>query len=147
VGYGLGGQWVWTAVIGLVGVLWLAGTWRGWEWVASVGLIGFVGIAAVGLWLGLGAGWMVFGLVAALCAWDLGRFVLYLKRVERVEAERELEQRHLQRLLAVAGLGLLVAAVALSVEIRFTFMMALLLGLLAVWGLSQAVGFLRRESD
>ncbi len=147
VGYGLGGQWVWTAVIGLVGVLWLAGTWRGWEWVASMGLIGFTGIAAVGLWLDLGAGWMVFGLVAALCAWDLGRFVLCLRRVGRVEAERELEQRHLQRLLAVAGLGLLVAAIALSIEIRFTFVMALLLGLLAVWGLSQAVGFLRRESD
>jgi hypothetical protein len=147
IGYGLHGWWLWTTGIGLLGVLWVLGYWRGWGWMASVGLVGFVAAAAVGLLLDLGIGWMVFGLVAALCAWDLHRFVLCLERVDRVVDERTMTQRHLSRLLAVAGLGLVLAFVAMRIQVRLTFLMALLLGLLAVWGLSRAVGFMRRESD
>jgi hypothetical protein len=147
IGYGLHGWWLWTTGIGLLGVLWVLGYWRGWGWMASVGLVGFVAVDAVGLLLDLGIGWMVFGLVAALCAWDLHRFVLCLERVDRVEDERTMTQRHLGRLLAVAGLGLVLAFVAMRIQVRLTFLMALLLGLLAVWGLSRAVGFMRRESD
>ncbi len=144
-GYGLGSQWVWMPAIGILAVLWLFGYWRGWEWVASLAVVGYTGMAAAGSLSGLGSGWMVGGLVAALCAWDLHRFVLCLRSVERVEAEGALERRHLQRLLAVAGLGLLLAAIALTVEIRLSFLFALLLGTLAVLGLSRAVSFLRRE--
>ena len=140
-------RWLWAAAVGLVAVLWLLGYWRGLAWVASVGLVGLVVAAAAGLMLGLGAGWMVFGLVVALCAWDLHRLVLCLNSVEQVEGEAILERRHLQRLLLVAGLGSLLAALALEIEVRLTFLMALLLGLLAAWGLSRAVDFLRRESD
>jgi hypothetical protein len=62
-------------------------------------------------------------------------------------AHRALEWSHIQRLLLVAGLSLALAAVALTVEIRLTFMLALLLGLLAAWSLGRLVGFLRHESD
>jgi hypothetical protein len=146
-GFGPQGRWLWVAVVGLLAALWLAGYWRALVWVAPVGLVGFAAAAALGLLMGLGPGWMVFGLLAALCAWDLHRFGLRLRRVERVEAVADLERRHLQRLLAVAGLGLLAAFLALRIQVRLTFLMALLLGLLAVWGLSQAVATLRRESD
>lgn len=146
-GYGLHGWWLGTTGIGLLGILWVFGYVRGWGWMAYVGLVGFVAAAAIGLLLNLGVGWMVFGLVAALCAWDLHRFVLCLERVDRVVDERTMTKRHLGRLLAVAGLGLVLAVVALRIQVRLTFLMALLLGLMAVWGLSRAVGFLRRESD
>jgi hypothetical protein len=146
-GFGPQGRWLWTAAVGLLAVLWLAGYWRGLAWVAPVGLVGFAVAAALGLLMGLAAGWMVFGLLAALCAWDLHRFGLRLQSVERVEAVADLERRHLQRLLAVAGLGLLAAFLALRIQVRLTFLMALLLGLLAVWGLSRTVAILRRESD
>jgi hypothetical protein len=146
-GYSLGGLWAGTLTLGILGLLWLLGYWRGWAWIAPVGLIGCTGAAAAGLLLELRADWMVFGLVAALCAWDLHRFVLRLTMMDRIEDERAMTQRHLGRLLAVAGLGLVFAVVALRIEVRLTFLMALLLGLLAVWGLSRAVSFLRRESD
>jgi len=147
IGYGLGGRWDWMLIPGLLGGLWLFGYWRGWGWMASVGLIGFVGFSAIGLRLGLDAAWLVAGLVAALCAWDLHRFVLLLQEVGQVEDERALEKRHLSRLLVVAGLGLVLAVVALRIEIRLTFFQTLLLGLLVVWGLSRGISFLRRESD
>ena len=146
-GYSLGGLWVGTWILGLLGLLWLFGSWRGWDWIAPMGLIGCTVAAATGLLLELRAGWMVFGLVAALCAWDLHRFVLRLAVVDRAEDERAMTRRHLGRLLAVAGLGLVLAAVALEIEVRLTFLTALLLGLLAAWGLSRIIAFLRRESD
>lgn len=146
-GYGLGGRWPWLLAIGGLGVLWLGGYWRGWPWVAALGLVGFAGVAAAGLLQELGAGWMVAGLVAALCAWDLHYFVHSLRGLEPAEAHSPLERKHIQRLLAVASLSLVLAAVALAVQIRLTFLLALLLGLLAAWSLGRVVGFLRRESD
>ncbi len=146
-GYGLGGLWTETALVVVVGFLWLLGRWRGWGWMASVGLTFFVGAAAVGLWLNVGPGWTLLGVVAALSAWDLDHFVHRLERVGRVEDARYLERRHLERLLIVDGLGLLLGAVALRVKVEFGFGVALLLGLMAVLGLSQVIGFLRRESD
>lgn len=147
IGYGQAGWWDWVLIPGVLGGLWVLGYWRGWVWMASLGLVGFAGFSAIGLRLDLDAGWMVAGLVAALCAWDLHHFALSLQRVGRVEDGRALEQRHLLRLLAVGGLALVLAVVALRIEIRLTFFQALLLGLLVVWGLSRGISFLRRESD
>lgn len=146
-GSGLAGRWPWLLVPGGLGLLWLGGLRRGWLWVAPLGLAGFALVAAAGLLQALGAGWMVVGLVAALCAWDLHYLAHSLRDLEPEGAHRALERRHVHRLLAVAGLSLILAAVALTVEIKLTFFLALLLGLLAAWGLGRVVGFLRRESD
>jgi hypothetical protein len=146
-GYGLGGWWAWAPVILVPGVLWLVGQRQGWGWTAQVGFVCLVLAAAIGLWLDLATGWMLSGAVFALCAWDLDHFSRRVKKTERIEEARSLEQRHLQRLLIVVGLGLSLAILALEIKLRLTFLMALLLGLLAILGLSRTVAFLRRESD
>ena len=145
-GYATSRLWTGALFIAALGVLWLLGRRYGWGWVASVALVFFVGAAVVGLWLNLGAGWMLLGVVAALCAWDLDHFAQRLMSVGRVERERELERAHLQRLLIVSGLGFLLAAVALGINVKLNFGAVFLLALLAVLGLSRAIGFLRRES-
>ena len=145
IGDGQVGRWDRILLAGVLGGLWLSGYWRGWAWMAPLGLVGFVGLAASGVLLGLEAGAMVAGVVAALCAWDLHHFALTLQEVGQVKDGRALEQRHLSRLLAVAALGLVLAVIALRVEIRLTFFEALLLGLLVVWGLSRGIRFVRRE--
>jgi hypothetical protein len=146
-GYALAGRWPWLLVLGGLGLLWLAGFRRGWIWAASLSLIGFALAAAAGLLQGLGAGWMALGLVAALCAWDLNYLAQSLRDLEPVTTHRQLERNHIRRLLAVAGLGLALAAIALTVEIRLPFFLALLLGGLAAWSLGRVAGYLRRESD
>jgi hypothetical protein len=146
-GYGLAGLWPWLVAPGGLGLVWLGGYWRDWFWITPLGLIGFAVAAAAGLLQGLGAGWMVLGLVAALCAWDLHYLVRTLQALEPAKVHRRLEWSHIQRLSVVAGLSLVLAAVALTIEVRFTFLVALFLGLLAVWGLGRVVGFLRHESD
>ena len=128
------------------GILWLFGQWRGRRWTAPVGLVCTVAAAGIGLWLDLSLGWMLLGAVAALCAWDLDHFAQRMRAAGRVEDAPALERRHLQRLLLVAGLGLLLAFLSLEIRIRLTFLVALVLGLLTILGLSRAVAFLRRES-
>ena len=147
VGYAVGGEWTFSLILLAVGVLWWLGQGRDWNGLASVVLMGFVVAAAIGLWRGLPAGWMLVGVVAALSAWDLDHFARRLSSVERVEMRPALEQRHLRRLAMVDSLGLLLAGVALVVRYKFSFGVALVLGLVAVLGLSQMMGYLRRESD
>jgi hypothetical protein len=142
-----GGLWFVALPVLIVGMIWLAGRGRGWSWISSLGLALSAVAAAVGLLAGLGAGWMLAGLVASLAAWDLHHFSHTLEGVPRVDGVRSLERRHLQRLLIAVGLGVLLAAVALGVDATFSFGFVLLLGLVAVLGLSQAVAYLRAESD
>ena len=148
-GYGLVGLWTGAIFVTALGFLWLIGQRRGWGWMASVMLMLFVSAASIGLRLNAQDGWMLFGVVAALSAWDLDHFAQRLSGVgqDRVEETRELERRHLERLLIVDGLGLLFGVVALGIEVDLGFGTVLLLGLLAILGLSRVVGILRRESD
>jgi hypothetical protein len=147
VGYAVGGEWTYSLILLAMGILWWYGQRRNWNGLASVVLIGFVVAAAIGLWLGLPAGWMLIGVVAALSAWDLDDLARRLKSVERVEMRLALERLHLRRLISVDGLGLLLAGTALVVQYRFSFDVALFLGLVAVLSLSQMMSYLRRESD
>jgi hypothetical protein len=144
--YGMSGLWRVALLIIAFGGLWLFGQHRNWGWVASVVLVCFVAAAASGFWLGLPAGWMLAGVVVALVAWDLAHFARRLRSVERAELALELERSHLRRLIGVAGAGLLLAGAALLAQVRLSFGVAFLVALIAVLGLSQLIGRLRRES-
>jgi len=145
-GYGLGDVWIGVGPVLAVGVLWLIGLRPGWGWIASPGLVLWTAAAAVGLWAGLGAGWMLVGVVAALSAWDLDHFTRRLGAAGRVEQAVAMERAHLVRLLAVDAVGLALGGLALTVHVRLGFGIALILALVAVWGLSRAVRFLQNES-
>jgi hypothetical protein len=147
VGYGLHGMWQGAAVALATGVLWLVGQRRRWKRVAAVALVIWVGAAAIGLEMGVGGGWMLVGVVAALVAWDLDHFAWRMRVVGRVQDADVLARRHLRRSLAVAALGLFLGAAALSLRIRLGFAVAFLLALLALVGLSRVVGFLRYQGD
>lgn len=150
-GYGLGALWPGVAVAASLGGLWWFSLRSRWDWPASALLLVAAALAAAGLWLDLGGGWMLAGLVGGLCAWDLDHWLRQLRAVEWDESSAArrlaLERDHLRRLAAVAGVGLVLGLVALGVHVRLNFFLAVLLGLLAVWGLSRAITFLRREGD
>jgi hypothetical protein len=146
VAYGLGGLWIPAAVVLVVGALWVLGERAGWSWISWPMVVLFAGAAAVGALLSLNHILLLIGLIAALSAWDLDHLARQLDRVDAVEHESAMKRRHLLRLLAVDGLGLLFAVVALLVEIRLSFGLALVLGLVALLGLSCALRFFRRES-
>jgi hypothetical protein len=143
-GYALSGRWLWAVVFALLGFLWLAGQRRDWEATTSIMLFLFVVGCVNGINQGVATPWLLVGLVTALSAWDLDHFTRKLRKAEQIDEVRVLEQRHLRRLLIVDGLSLLLAALALTIRVEIPFGLALILGLLAVLGISQAVGFLRQ---
>ncbi len=120
--------------------------WQQQLWTAPLALVGFTGLAAVGLRLGLGAGWMLLAVVAALCAWDLEHLEERLSQpiyAGSEAARHAMQKEHARRLLAVAALGLGLGAAGLVAQARITFLLALLLSLLALLGLSWVVSFFR----
>jgi len=102
--------------------------------------------AAVGAWLDLRPLYLVISLIAALSAWDLDHFWRELRHSDHTERKRALTWRHLRRLWIVDGIGLLCSAVALQVRIELSFGVAIVLGLLALVGLSRTIGLLGRET-
>ncbi len=146
-GYALDGLWSWVIVIMAVGLLWLLGQWRGWGQVTAAAIIVFIGLTAFGMRLNISPGWMLFSLTATLIAWDLAHFSHRLQQVDQVKELARLQRGHLQRLLLVAGLGLLLGTVALNLQFELNLGWGVFLGALIIVGLSQVVGRVRRESD
>jgi hypothetical protein len=142
----LGGRPVEALLILLLGALWLGAEWLGWSRADAVGLVGCAGVAAVGMWLDLAAGWMLVGLVWALSAWDLFAFARWVTGVQAAEKAKVLLWEHLRRLFVVDVVGVLLASAALAMRLRLGLALMLLLGLVLFLGVSRAISFLRRES-
>jgi hypothetical protein len=129
------------------GALWLLGFARRWDGLGSFMLFAFVVAAAVGVTLNERAIWAAPTVILALAAWDLERFGARLRLADSTAETRDLERRHLWRLLAVSGLSLLLAWAALGVRLKLGMAVALALGMLAILGLAQVIRSLARESD
>ena len=143
----IAGLWPALAFVAAWGGMWLAGQRLGWGWTGSAGLTGFVVMAVFGIWSDVTPLGALAATVAAVGAWDLQRFRERLDAVDRVEDEASLTGAHLRRLLPVLLAGALAGFVALEVRLALSFGWALLLGALAILGLSQAIGFIQRRGE
>jgi hypothetical protein len=144
------GTWPWAAATLGLTAAWLVGEGRGWHLAAPLGFATSAALAGLSLWLSgePGVAWLALvAVVAALCAWDLDGLARRLDRFGYEGDRSRLERQHLRRLLAVASLGLVLGGVALAVQIRLSFLLALLLSLLAALGVSWAVFLLRSVGD
>ena len=130
----------------LLGLVWRLSAWQRWRWGPSLLLVTCVGASAFGASLGLPVSWALVSTVAALAGADLTSFWLRLGDAEKIDVSARLEQRHLARTLAVAGASLLLVQLGQSLRVRLSLGMALLLGVLAIVGLSRGVALLRKES-
>ena len=77
-------------------------------------LVAFIAAAGVGVNMSQSAIWAPPTVVLALAAWDLERFGARLRLADASQETRELERRHLWRLLAVSGLSLVLAFAAMG---------------------------------
>lgn len=142
--YGRHGEWTGVLAASALGLVWLSGLWRGWHWLTGAGLFGFAALAAWGMWLGLPAAWLLAGIIAALAAWDLAHFTRRLELPgHQVVNRAALVRAHLQRSGVALGLGLLLGGIALALPLGLNLGWALLLGLLAVFGLAGLIRLIR----
>jgi hypothetical protein len=136
--FSLKGLWQWAFVFILSGLLWwFRERQRGWHWVPSIGIVVFTVFAAAGYWLGISLLVMMAVVILALSAWDLDAFAERLAQSYPDNSTNVLVQNHLRRLVIVNAAALALAAFSLTVELRFNFVVALLLGLFMAFGLNR----------
>ena len=141
-GFGLAGHPLIALSAAVLGAGWLVIIWRlggGSPALDDIGLLIFTGIAAWGLWQGLSAWLALVGVLLALAAWDMGRFIRRQVLALNDEAAARMERTHLIRLGQALVGGLLLGGLALLVRIPLDFGMALLVGIIAVVALSRLV--------
>jgi hypothetical protein len=141
-GFGLAGHPLIGGGAAVLGAAWLVINWRlvgGSPALDDFGLLIFTGMAAWGLWQGLSAWMALIGMLLALAAWDLGRFIRRQVLALNDDAAARMERTHLIRLGQALGGGLLLGGLALLVRIPLDFGLALLVGFIAVVALSRLV--------
>ncbi|GAB4422354.1 MAG: hypothetical protein Kow002_11680 [Anaerolineales bacterium] len=129
------------------GALWLFAGWRRWTWFSAIGLFLTVAAAAFGLWYGFSTGWMLAGAIGGLLAWDLTDFMRRTRLAADITDLPGLERRHLARVTIVALLGLGLASISMIMRVEFTFEWIMLLAAVAVFGITQLAGWLRRRGE
>lgn len=130
----------WIAPAAATALLWLVGEWRGWGWATMAGFVLLVGLAATGMLMGHSAVWMGITVMVGVCAWSLGDFTRRVSLLAREKDHSPLLRRFLSRLLFLAGVSVALGAIALTIHIRLTFLLAILLGILVIYGLSRVIG-------
>jgi hypothetical protein len=139
-GYHLAGFMQFVRWIIFFGALWLIAIWQRWRWFAYVGIVFNMLIAALGLWLlNFPPGWMFAGAIGGLLAFDLTYFWHRVRFIDSAEERRGLETRHLIRITFLTILGMTLASLAMLIKLQFTFEWALLLVLVAAFGMIQLV--------
>jgi len=144
-GYALNGTWPGAVLILFGGLAAGIAQPRSRVWSASAGLFLVTAAAAYGVWSGAAAMLMLAGIVAALAAWDLAYFERRIRHARRAADRRALIRSHVWRLSIALGAGFVLGWFSLGARIELDFGWLLLLGLIALLGLSAAIGFQRRE--
>ena len=139
--------WAELAVVIILCGLWLAGQWRGLLWPGNVALFGLGALAAYANLNGVELFWLLPTIILALAAWDLEHFSQTLALTDDIRDEADLIRGHTQRLSLIVGLSLVAAVMTLIIQLDLSLWVAIVFGLLIVFGFSRTVLFMRRESD
>lgn len=114
----------------------LAG-WRwGWDWVPPVLLITASILAGYAAILGFNIFILLLALSTQLISWDLSRLKMRFIQFQRREKEGAIVRRHLSRLALLTGLSIILAIFPMLFDLKITFPLTILLGLVVISGLS-----------
>ena len=129
----------------LLGILWVLAHWRRFYWFSSVAMLLMLFAAGFGVWQNFSLMWMFLGALGGLLGWDLSDFTRRLRYAAPTDDIEGMERRHLARVGVVAALGLGLAYLSNSLQIRrLAFEVAVGLILLAALGLTRLVIRLRK---
>ncbi len=130
-------QLQWLGLTGAVslGIVWLAGTISGRHWLAGWCLALFTILSALVVLFAASAPLVLFGMCAALLAYDSSLFAQRLLAA-LPDQRSTLEQAHIRRMLLLAGLSLLVGQLALLIRLQLSFFWLFIVGIAAALALA-----------
>lgn len=138
---GFGSFAVWVLVFGAG---WVFAVFQDWKWYSWIALACATILSAFGLWFSFVPGWMFAGGIFALFAWDMFDFRQRLRLMAEDDDTRGIERRHILRVSLLAFLGMALASLTMLVRVQFTLEWSALLVIVALLGLGQLVGWLKR---
>lgn len=135
-GYLLSGLWPGVLFSVLIGMLWRFESSQARKWTSTLLFVGVVLLAGVGVQWQVSIGWLLFGVIWSLSAWDLQHFEHRLRFAEPQVAPI-LERAHLRRLLVVDVLSMTLTIIALTLPVKLGFGTLLLFTAIMIVSLSQ----------
>lgn len=123
----------------VVALLWVGDRKLESDWPHSLALATTVVIAAIGVLGAVPAGWMLFGVLATLVAWDIRSFERRCQATSRIEDPDGLRRRHFRWVIIVFGLSALLSGVAITVHLNLRFWMAVAISLVLLLGLNRVL--------
>jgi hypothetical protein len=144
-GFGLVGRWIGVGLAILVGLAWLLARKYPATWLPFICLLASVCLAVAGQLSGSSPVLMLWGVGAALAAWDLLLLNVSLDHAAFREQTSRHENRHLQALALALGCGLGVASFGRLLHIQLPFLVLLLLVVLAIFGLDRIWGYIKKR--
>ena len=134
-------DWIAPVLVTLLTLLWLTGLNLGWGWSYDTGFLTLIVAAAWGLRWDTSPLWMSVVVVLALIGWDLSRFLARLDATTPEERLQFLQNEHIRHLIPVLLVILVVTVAGLTVQIRLSLGLTILIGFVLVLSL----GWLLRE--
>lgn len=128
------------------GALWVWAQRKRWTTVGSAVMAAFLAMAALGIHSGISPGLCLLAVIATVSAWDLEDWAAQASSISGGPEGGRLMRRYFFRLLTVDAVGAALGGLALVLRLDLDLGVAILVGLAAVWGLSQVVRFLNQES-
>lgn len=127
-GYALREIWIGSAMVLVVGLIWIIGLLLHWSWISSMLFLVYAVLNSFVFLIQAPSYLEVISITATLVTWDLSYFIGRLEKARTSELARVLEINHLRRLMIIAGTGLLLMGAPILLHIQLNFAIALLLG-------------------
>lgn len=136
-------RWLLALAAGLLGAIWLAGSWKLWVVSNDAGLLVAVGLAGAAVILDDATILPLLAIVFALAGWDLTRFAQREAAIDVIQNAGLRRRVHLQWLGVVCAGGLAVGILAENWRLSLGLGWIVLLGLLAAFSLSWLVSLVK----
>lgn len=141
----IGGVWPAAFAPAVLGLFWIYARLRGLRSPAAAPFALLTLFAAAGVLAGLPSALCLAGVLCALAAWDLHRFLLHRGRAPDNGEARLVERRHLARLAPILGFGGLLGAAGMSLRIRLDTPSLLALAVLLTAGFAGFLGLSKAD--
>ena len=144
-GFGIAGEPILSLVAILPALAWLLARKYADTWLPFICLLTSVGLAVVGILIGVSSLWMFLGSSFSLAAWDLLLLSAALENNPAGEQARLYEIKHIQALVLALGFGLLLLFLGRLFTLQIPFALLILFITSVLFGLDRTLGDIKKR--
>lgn len=128
-----------------ISIFWLIAQWRGWSWFNSLVLLIGVAVNAAGTWMSISPILLILSIILLLLAWDFSNYTAFLGLADSGDQVRDTDRFHLANITAYLVLSVGISLLSVTIHLKTSFFIAVLLVVLTIAGLLQTVRWHQRS--